>query len=339
MADEQVETATQVLDFKKPTLVEMLAEACNAVGGVEKKGKNKEQGYSYQRATDVAKAMRHEFFKRGIVIIPSEEAPEFIQVGETIKKSPIFECRLGINYRIMGHGSEITVRGYGAARDSSDKAIWKAKTGALKYFLRGVGLLPDEKDDPERDSPGFEEETSESQIEQEAGLLTIAGIITREDKYPEYIILRCHTLSNEGEVDVLLRATDGTNRNALTGKIGCLVSVKGKRLPASNVEMFAVMDVLSVRMPENESDASQAQPDTAKPTAAPRTPANGKSGGKPISEKQIARLFAIAKSVRMPADDVERLVHEKYKIGHVKDIPWTMYDDICKEVEALGLEV
>lgn len=35
--------------------------------------------------------------------------------------------------------------------DSGDKAIYKCKTGALKYFLRSLAIIPDEKDDPEAD--------------------------------------------------------------------------------------------------------------------------------------------------------------------------------------------
>ncbi len=59
------------------TLVAKIAEACDAIGGVEKKGQNKEQGYAYQRATDVAKVFRHELFSRGCLLIPNEETPDY----------------------------------------------------------------------------------------------------------------------------------------------------------------------------------------------------------------------------------------------------------------------
>lgn len=139
-------------------LVAKLAEACDEVKGVEKKGQNREQNYKYQKAADVAMAIRHELFSRGIIIVQSENQPEFIQVGTTAKGSPVFECRIGIVYSIMGEGGQIDLVGYGVARDFGDKAIWKAKTGAVKYFLRGLGLIPDEKEDPEFDADRREEE-------------------------------------------------------------------------------------------------------------------------------------------------------------------------------------
>lgn len=137
------------------TLVSKLAEACDAVGGVEKKGRNQAQGYDYIKAADVAKAIRHELFNRGIVIIPNEvecvtERIEFVNArGETRHSN---EVKLKTCYVITDGSDKIEMYGYGIAWDSGDKAIYKAKTGALKYFLRGLGLIPDEKDDPEADT-------------------------------------------------------------------------------------------------------------------------------------------------------------------------------------------
>ena len=132
--------------------VRKLAEACDAVGGVEKKGKNVEKGYMYLRAADVAKAFRHELFSRGIVIFQNEMAPEYIEY-RTAKDYRGLDCRIAIEYTITDGESRYSLMAYGQAMDTSDKALYKAKTGALKYFLRGLGILPDEKDDVEADSP------------------------------------------------------------------------------------------------------------------------------------------------------------------------------------------
>jgi len=136
----------------KKSLVEKLAEACDAVGGIEKRGTNQKQQYKYLKAADVAKAIRHEFFSRGIVITFDEK--EFIQIrsiktnaggemGEFLLKSEVTFC--------CGDEKLGPFGAFGVAMDTGDKAIWKAKTGALKYVLRGIGLIPDEKDDPEAD--------------------------------------------------------------------------------------------------------------------------------------------------------------------------------------------
>jgi hypothetical protein len=136
------------------SLVSKLAEACDEVGGIEKKGRNMAQSYDYVKAADVAKAIRHELFKRGVVIIPDEveclnRQMEFRNAkGETRQ---VNEVQVKTAYVITDGAETLTMHGFGIAWDSGDKAIYKAKTGALKYFLRGLGLIPDEKDDPEAD--------------------------------------------------------------------------------------------------------------------------------------------------------------------------------------------
>ena len=144
----------------KKTLIGKLAEACDAVGGIEKKGRNEMQKYNYVKAADVAKAIRHELFKRGVVVIPSEK--EFSEthriktqkfVGQEVKEGEMVCWKLVTDYTIHDSESDekIVITAIGVAMDSGDKAIYKCKTGAIKYFLRTLGLIPDEKDDPEAD--------------------------------------------------------------------------------------------------------------------------------------------------------------------------------------------
>lgn len=141
------------------SLVGKLAAACDAVGGVEKKGRNDVQNYNYVKAADVAKAIRHELFKRGVVLIPDEK--EFVETAkiQTNSGKTMREFRLTVLYTMYDSESQdsISVTAYGVAMDSGDKAIYKCKTGAAKYFLRALGLIPDERDDPEADERVDEE--------------------------------------------------------------------------------------------------------------------------------------------------------------------------------------
>jgi hypothetical protein len=143
----------------KKTLIVKLAEACDAVGGVEKKGRNEFQRYNYVKAADIAKAVRHELFSRGILTIIDEK--EWIKIAEIPTNSgnliALMQLRAEVSFRdeteILG-----PIQAFATAMDSGDKAIYKAKTGLLKYVLRGIGLIPDEKDDPEFDE-GVDEQT------------------------------------------------------------------------------------------------------------------------------------------------------------------------------------
>lgn len=139
-----------------PTLVLKIAAACNAVGGIEKKGRNQKQEYDYVMAADVAAAFRHELFERGIILLQDEESAEFSEY-ETRGGGMMQECRLKIKFTLKDDTAELSMSAFGVGRDTFDKAIYKAKTGATKYFLRGLGLIPDRKDDPEKDGSSDQE--------------------------------------------------------------------------------------------------------------------------------------------------------------------------------------
>lgn len=143
---------------EQPTksLTEKIAEACNAIGGIEKKGRNQKHGYDYVMAADVAAAFRHELFERGVILLQDEESAEFNEY-QTNNGGMMQECRLKIRFTLRDSSGEISASAFGVGRDTFDKAIYKAKTGATKYFLRGLGLIPDRADDPEKDGNADQE--------------------------------------------------------------------------------------------------------------------------------------------------------------------------------------
>jgi hypothetical protein len=147
----------------KLSLVAKLAAACDAVGGIDKGGYNEMQRYKYVKAADVAKAIRHEFFQRNIVLTIDEK--EYIKLRDVPTKSGGIMPEYLLKCEVTFHDGESAEKlgpfgAFGVAMDSGDKAIYKAKTGCLKYVLRGIGLIPDEKDDPEADQ-NVDAETSD----------------------------------------------------------------------------------------------------------------------------------------------------------------------------------
>lgn len=145
-----MKTASQPTE--RLSLAAKIAAAVDAIGGIEKKGSNEHYHYKFVRSCDVAKAFRHELFSRGVIVTPDEKELQERQV-QTLGGALMNYVNLKIEYTLRDTESAETIicAAYGSAMDTGDKAIYKAKTGAQKYFLRQLGIVPDEKDDPEAD--------------------------------------------------------------------------------------------------------------------------------------------------------------------------------------------
>jgi len=65
----------------------------------------------------------------------------------------------------------------------------------------------------------------------------------------------------------------------------------------------------------------------AKTTEATPNPANAPTGS--LSQKQIARLFAIAKEHSMPEEDIRRYVKESYGYDHLTELTKEQYEHVC----------
>lgn len=149
---------TKDMERKSQTLVAKLAEACAAVGFVPKRGENKRRdgtvNYNYVKATDVANALRIEFFSRNIILACDEKECRQTRTIKTNSGGEMAEFLVYANFTFHDGDTGQTLGplgAFGIAMDTGDKAIYKAKTGALKYVLRGIGLIPDEDSDPETD--------------------------------------------------------------------------------------------------------------------------------------------------------------------------------------------
>jgi len=132
----------------KPTLAEKIVLVMDAIDAVEKMGRNEAQKYTYQRATDVTKEVRREFIKQGLVFVTDIKKVKLIQIPRDRGTPNIIVVVKG-KFTITDGVDTISFKGAGMGQDVGDKGIYKAITGMLKYGLRTLLLLPDEKDDPE----------------------------------------------------------------------------------------------------------------------------------------------------------------------------------------------
>jgi hypothetical protein len=118
---------------------------------IAKTGRNDFHKYDYATEADITAAVREHMAKRHLLLVPSVEKTEWEKmVSQKGVEKKI--CTLTVRYTIhdgdSGEDMQFTVLGQG--EDSSDKATYKALTGATKYALLKLFLIPT-GDDPEQD--------------------------------------------------------------------------------------------------------------------------------------------------------------------------------------------
>lgn len=134
---------------KPQTLIAKLAEACKAVSPLTKQGKNME--FPYLRISDIADALRQELFSRGVVILPNDVECEQKKFSTEITGRYLTVVRVKTQFTVTDGRTSRVFSAYGIDSDREDgwKALATAQTLALKSFLKRMGLIFGDKDDPE----------------------------------------------------------------------------------------------------------------------------------------------------------------------------------------------
>ena len=144
---------------KKQSLAMRLLEACRAVPTFDKLGQNDD--YNYVQASQIFEVFRAELMKRDILLLPDEK--QVIEVEVPTLPGPVLrQITLHVDYELLdcrGNESSIVKHAIGIGLDNGDKAIYKAKTGALKYFFRVLAMIPWSEGDPSHDS-GIDDQTN-----------------------------------------------------------------------------------------------------------------------------------------------------------------------------------
>ena len=151
-------------EFVRPNgLKARLCGIMGEVGYIQKRGMNTAQNYAYVMAADIAGAMAKLCSKWGVVFWPTEEDLEW-DTRETSKGTAMFVCRAKMKYVLadIDSGEQIIIPSTGEGMDTGDKAIYKARTAALKYALIQTFLIA-AGDDPE-------DESEDKEIKSEGGV-------------------------------------------------------------------------------------------------------------------------------------------------------------------------
>lgn len=136
-------------DAKPASLVRKLATVMGAVERVAKNGKNTFHGYAYATEADITQAVRAEMATQGVMMIPTVEKVEWTGVETNGGKKERL-CTLHVLFTVLDSDSDSSLRFtiIGQGQDAGDKASYKAMTGATKYALLKLFLIPT-GDDPE----------------------------------------------------------------------------------------------------------------------------------------------------------------------------------------------
>lgn len=152
MAEETLTPNGDAVTEDRPKgLFSKLADVMAEVGYVEKRGRNTFHNYDYVTEADLVEAVRSKLAERQIVLIPSVgdigERPVTTDKG---KQSTVTTVRVKFTFIDGATGETHSAEWAGSGDDASDKGLYKAYTGALKYFLMKAFLIPT-GDDPEAD--------------------------------------------------------------------------------------------------------------------------------------------------------------------------------------------
>jgi hypothetical protein len=149
---EHMNTSTgETIDVAGNPLARKIARIIGQVGKITKNGHNAFHGYSYANESDLLDAVRQHVADANIAIIPSVLPETYVVTpGQGRNHDEIVTSCL-VQFTVIDGDSGVREVGCypGAGSDKLDKGAYKAMTGAEKYFLQKLFLIPT-GDDPEK---------------------------------------------------------------------------------------------------------------------------------------------------------------------------------------------
>jgi hypothetical protein len=136
-------------------IIKAICKVMEAVDWVHQTGKTPQYGYLSE--TDLALALQGPMQENGLCLLPHESRPTVSLHREgTGGKAALYRTDLVQTYWLCHEaGTAIPIQVAGCGVDAHDKGIYQALTGAYKYALRQMFLIPS-GDDAEKPPTGAE---------------------------------------------------------------------------------------------------------------------------------------------------------------------------------------
>lgn len=129
-------------------LIQKAAAVMEQVEYVPKNGWNDFHKYHYATEADITSCVRVALAEQGLMLIPTVEKVEWTKIQGKSGEDRL--ATLTVKFTLTDGNDKIEFHIIGEGQDRGDKATYKAMTGALKYALLKLFLIPT-GDDPERD--------------------------------------------------------------------------------------------------------------------------------------------------------------------------------------------
>jgi len=115
--------------------------------GISKGRRNQQQGYNFRGIDDVYNALSPALAKHNLCILPRVLSRDVVE-RQTAKGGALFYVTVDVEFDFVSaiDGSKHTIRTFGEAMDSADKATNKAMSAAYKYAAMQAFCIPTEGD-------------------------------------------------------------------------------------------------------------------------------------------------------------------------------------------------
>lgn len=158
--------------MNKPNLYERIHSVMTEIETIKKTGRNEFHKYDYATEADFVHALRPLFKKNGLVVIPRLVGDIRYDVQQT-DKGPNYLTTIQMEFTLVNiHNPEERCSSIvgGQGQDKGDKGIYKAITGAKKYwaalnFFVATGDDPEKDDQPSNRKPVFKKSKSTEVVE------------------------------------------------------------------------------------------------------------------------------------------------------------------------------
>lgn len=140
------------------SLLSKLLQVATAIPEINKTGYNSFHDYKYVTEEDIVKPVRELLYKNNVLL--------FTSVEDVRQENELTTLIMTFTFYDVDSGESMSFKWVGQGADKGDKGVYKAQTGALKYFLLKTFLIPTATD-PENskleDNSKYDEPATDNQ--------------------------------------------------------------------------------------------------------------------------------------------------------------------------------